>query len=137
MLRRTFLMLAAALALTVAMGGSPAMAQSLDALRSSGAVGERFDGLVVARDGESLSAGIQSSAPIRLNLWVGSFEPGDSSTYGYRYVSQLARENAEQLIQNVRASIEEAEARQRVMATALGFGIAGVISCFTGGAAGA
>jgi len=56
MLRRTFLMLAAALSLTVAMGGSPAMAQSLDALRSSGAVGERFDGLAVARDGGSATA---------------------------------------------------------------------------------
>lgn len=30
--------------------GSPAQAQSLDALRASGAVGERFDGYLVARD---------------------------------------------------------------------------------------
>lgn len=56
MLRRTFLMLAAALSLSVAMAGSPAMAQSLDALRSSGAVGERFDGLAVARDSSAATA---------------------------------------------------------------------------------
>ena len=32
---------------------SPATAQSLDALRASGAVGERFDGYVQARDGSA------------------------------------------------------------------------------------
>ncbi len=70
MLRRTFLMLAAALALTVAMGGSPAMAQSLDALRSSGAVGERFDGLVVARDGGSATAKfVEGVNAQRLNIY--------------------------------------------------------------------
>jgi len=50
MLRRTFLMLATVISLTAVLGGGPALAQSLDALRSSGAVGERFDGLVVARE---------------------------------------------------------------------------------------
>ncbi|GJL86401.1 MAG: hypothetical protein DHS20C03_01100 [Minwuia thermotolerans] len=70
MLRRTFLMLAAALALTVAMGGSPAMAQSLDALRSSGAVGERFDGLVVARDGGTATAKfVEGVNAQRLNIY--------------------------------------------------------------------
>ena len=70
MLRRTFLMLAAALALTVAMGGSPAMAQSLDALRSSGAVGERFDGLVVARDGGAATAKfVEGVNAQRLNIY--------------------------------------------------------------------
>lgn len=33
--------------------GTPIQAQDLDALRASGAVGERFDGLAVARDGSA------------------------------------------------------------------------------------
>lgn len=70
MLRRTFLMLAAALSLTVAMGGSPALAQSLDALRSSGAVGERFDGLVVARDGSATTTRFVEGVNVqRLNIY--------------------------------------------------------------------
>jgi len=42
-----------ALALTLvaaALAGAPARAQSLDDLRASGAVGEKFDGFLVARD---------------------------------------------------------------------------------------
>ena len=52
MLRRTHLLLSAlaALLLVAALGAAPAEAQSLDALRASGAVGERFDGYAVARD---------------------------------------------------------------------------------------
>lgn len=52
MLQRFFRGLSAlALALTVILGlGGQAQAQSLDDLRASGAVGERFDGFLVARD---------------------------------------------------------------------------------------
>ena len=52
MLRRPRLLLSAlaALLLVAALGAAPADAQSLDALRASGAVGERFDGYAVARD---------------------------------------------------------------------------------------
>ncbi len=50
MLRRTFLTLAVAMLVATTLGLGPAAAQSLDALRSSGAVGERFDGLAVARE---------------------------------------------------------------------------------------
>lgn len=53
MLRRTFLMSVAAISLAAVLGSGPAMAQSLEAMRSSGAVGERFDGLLVARDGSA------------------------------------------------------------------------------------
>lgn len=53
MLRRTFLVAAAATAASLAFGAAPAVAQSLDDLRGSGAVGERFDGLLVARDGST------------------------------------------------------------------------------------
>ncbi len=52
MLHRLFRLLqplALALAVVAAMSGA-AQAQSLDALRASGAVGERFDGLLAARD---------------------------------------------------------------------------------------
>ena len=44
-----FSLLAVAI-ITLPMISLPASAQSLDALRSSGAVGERFDGFAVARD---------------------------------------------------------------------------------------
>lgn len=44
--------LALALAVFAAMPGA-AQAESLDALRASGAVGERFDGLLAARDGSA------------------------------------------------------------------------------------
>ena len=47
---RLILSALAALLLVVALGAAPADAQSLDALRASGAVGERFDGYAVARD---------------------------------------------------------------------------------------
>lgn len=51
MLRKLFLSIALLLGLTAA-----AAAQSLDSLRASGAVGERFDGMAVARD--SSAAGV-------------------------------------------------------------------------------
>ena len=44
--------IALALAAVLVLGG-PAIAQSLDSLRASGAVGERYDGLLVARDGSA------------------------------------------------------------------------------------
>lgn len=40
----------AAMFIVLALAAPPAGAQSLDALRASGAVGERFDGYAVARD---------------------------------------------------------------------------------------
>jgi hypothetical protein len=60
--RRVLLQLLGALALAAALGGppaaGPALAQDLDSLRASGAVGERFDGYAEARDG-SLSGYVQ------------------------------------------------------------------------------
>lgn len=53
MLRRTFLISAAMTAFSLALGTAPALAQSLNDLRRTGAVGERFDGLLVARDGSA------------------------------------------------------------------------------------
>lgn len=41
---------------------TPAAAQSLDELRASGAVGERFDGLAVARDASAADAVTQINA---------------------------------------------------------------------------
>lgn len=46
----TWTALLLALVLALAAHGTPAVAQSLDALRASGAVGERFDGQAVVRD---------------------------------------------------------------------------------------
>lgn len=48
--RRRFLTVLAVSLLTAALGALPAAAQSLDKLRSSGVVGERYDGLAVVRD---------------------------------------------------------------------------------------
>ncbi len=48
--RRRFITLLAVSLLAVALGALPAVAQSLDKLRSAGIVGERFDGLAVVRD---------------------------------------------------------------------------------------
>lgn len=48
--RRRFLTLLAVTLLAVTLGALPAAAQTLDQLRSSGAVGERYDGLAVLRD---------------------------------------------------------------------------------------
>ena len=48
------------LGLLLAFNAPAAMAQSLDALRASGAIGERYDGLVVVRDPGA--AGAQSVA---------------------------------------------------------------------------
>ncbi len=45
------LSLFAALAVALSLAVAPASAQSLDQLRKSGAVGERFDGFAVARQG--------------------------------------------------------------------------------------
>ena len=53
--RRRFLALAVA-AVLIAVGGPPAIAQSLDGLRASGAVGEGFDGFARARDASAQSA---------------------------------------------------------------------------------
>ena len=50
------LSLFATLALIMTLAVAPASAQSLDQLRKSGAVGERFDGLAVAREGSSARA---------------------------------------------------------------------------------
>ncbi len=55
----TWTALLLALVLALAASGTPARAQSLDALRASGAVGERFDGLAVVRD-PGASAQVQS-----------------------------------------------------------------------------
>ena len=51
-LRRALGLIAVAFAAILILGG-PAQAQDLDALRASGAVGERFDGYLVARDGNA------------------------------------------------------------------------------------
>ncbi|MGF1610212.1 MAG: DUF1318 domain-containing protein [Kiloniellales bacterium] len=60
--RRFLLRLIGALLLAAALGAtsalSPALAQNLDSLRASGAVGERFDGYAQARDA-SLSGYVQ------------------------------------------------------------------------------
>jgi len=50
MTRRWFSLLSLAMVLALALPLGPAMAQSLDELRASGKIGERFDGYVVARD---------------------------------------------------------------------------------------
>jgi uncharacterized protein YdbL (DUF1318 family) len=52
----------AALFLVLALAAPPAEAQSLDALRASGAVGERFDGYAVARDGSAAAVVQQVNA---------------------------------------------------------------------------
>ncbi len=48
--RRRFLTAAFAVLLAATLGTLPAAGQTLDELRSSGVVGERFDGLAVVRD---------------------------------------------------------------------------------------
>lgn len=48
--RRRFLTLLALSLSAVALGALPAAAQSLDQLRKSGVVGERYDGLALVRD---------------------------------------------------------------------------------------
>jgi uncharacterized protein YdbL (DUF1318 family) len=48
--RRRFLTFLAVSLFAVTLGALPAAAQTLDQLRSSGAVGERYDGLAVLRD---------------------------------------------------------------------------------------
>jgi len=50
------LILLFAVVLAVGSFAAPATAQSLDDLRASGAVGERFDGLAVARDASAADA---------------------------------------------------------------------------------
>ncbi|MEJ1995281.1 MAG: YdbL family protein [Limibacillus sp.] len=52
--RRAFAGLLTAAALTLSFG-APALADQLDDLRRSGAVGERYDGLLVARDPSATS----------------------------------------------------------------------------------
>lgn len=47
-------------ALAALLAGAPAQAQSLDQLRASGAIGERWDGYVVVRDANA--AGAQATA---------------------------------------------------------------------------
>lgn len=49
--RRTLLSTLAALPLLALLAAAPARAQSLDTLRASGQVGERYDGYLEARDG--------------------------------------------------------------------------------------
>jgi hypothetical protein len=54
--RRTALTLLSSFVIAVALGGGfvgPALAQSLEALRASGALGERYDGLVTVRQASS------------------------------------------------------------------------------------
>ena len=53
------------LALLFASFGFAAAAQSLDALRASGAVGERYDGYAVARDGSAAGVVAQVNAQRR------------------------------------------------------------------------
>ena len=53
-IRRALGVLTLALAVVAFMGG-PLQAQSLDTLRASGAVGERFDGYLAARDSSAQS----------------------------------------------------------------------------------
>lgn len=48
--------LIAGLLLVFALGSAPALAQDLNALRASGAVGERFDGYAQARDASAADA---------------------------------------------------------------------------------
>lgn len=48
--RRGFLMMLATAGLGLALMAAPALAQSLDQMRASGKVGERYDGYAVARD---------------------------------------------------------------------------------------
>lgn len=48
--RRRFIAFLALSLLATVLGASPAAAQSLDELRRSGVVGERYDGLVILRD---------------------------------------------------------------------------------------
>ena len=52
----TLTRLIAGLLLAIALGGAPALAQDLNALRASGAVGERFDGYAQARDASATDA---------------------------------------------------------------------------------
>ena len=51
--RETFALFAASALFAVSLPGGPAEAASLDELRKQGAVGERFDGFAVARDGSA------------------------------------------------------------------------------------
>lgn len=70
MLRRTFLTLVASMLFVAAFGPGPAMAQSLDALRSAGAVGERYDGLAVARENTaSTRQFVESVNAQRMNIY--------------------------------------------------------------------
>jgi hypothetical protein len=52
----------AAAVLALGLGAAPVAAQSLDELRASGAVGERYDGLAVARDASAAAAVAQINA---------------------------------------------------------------------------
>ena len=56
--RRQFLMAAGALVLAAAVLPYPVSAQSLDSLRASGAVGERFDGYAEARSNDATARSV-------------------------------------------------------------------------------
>ncbi len=51
--RKVLAVFAASALFAMSLPGGPALAASLDDLRKQGAVGERFDGLAVARDGSA------------------------------------------------------------------------------------
>ncbi len=74
-LKRTSFALLASLLLALTLAVQPAAAQSLDSLRASGALGERFDGLAVARDGSAAAA-------------VAAINEKRTAVYGQRAASQ-------------------------------------------------
>lgn len=70
------------LAVLAALGGAPAAAASLDELRQSGAVGERYDGYVVVRSGAAGAADVaaQVNAKRRRIYETRAKEQGISTT---------------------------------------------------------
>lgn len=77
--RRRILTNLAAFSLAVVFGGPPAVAQSLDSLRMSGVIGERFDGLVMLRE---------ANAPAEARAMVKQVNAKRSQIYAQRAKEQ-------------------------------------------------
>ena len=95
--RRRILTVLAAFSLAVVFGVLPAAAQSLDSLRASGVVGERFDGLVVLRE---------ANAPAEVRAMVKEVNAKRSRIYAQRAKEQgvppdqVGRVYAKEIFQN-------------------------------------
>ena len=96
--RRVFIRLFAAIALIAALWPVAAGAQSLDALRAQGTVGERYDGVAVVRD---------SNASSEIRKFVANVNSQRQKIYAERAaqqgvpVGQVARIYAKQIYANL------------------------------------